>query len=752
MKDKQILLTISMLISGRQEMKKSLDSLHYFTEAFPCEIILVDTGCNSEQRALAEKYADKIIDFEWCNDFAAARNAGLKEARGKWFMYLDDDEWFDNPQQIVTFFTSGEYRNYKCASYAQRNYMDMEGIHYEDAFPSRMIELGPRTRFFGKIHEFLDPYELPKKTFTDFVHHYGYVFQDEEGRREHARRNIEPLLELRREHPGEPRWMCQLAQEYFMLSEYEEVLRVSMEGLAEWERMKEQNIIYAPSHIGGLYAYILISLESMKRYEEEEEWLEKAFADPNMKLDFMEPDLAFYCLVGAKLYNNLNDDGRSRDYLRRYIDYVKRLRGDRDILEAGAALIVAGVFQEQLLYGTVLLCLESAIRMEDHALVEDAFYMLNWQDWRLQNQYEFEKKVVEACCSVPWHPVWVKILQTLVSRPEGMKEMLVVFLGDEIEYMQQGDIGREKLSRMHRLVAGLSCEQRYVLCAKILWAEQNPEFGSKEERSREIEDLFGELIRKYRDEILEVKAEIWRVAIHVGLSLEALLSPIEYRTWKQMLEQWCHTAELWEIRQWDEVLTEWKQGSIYCDTDAVKWEEHTLRCDLFNVKCQEGLLHRYQAAGLSLPQMEQALWRYADGVLALYRPYFKEFVFDEMPEALPDEAQLALRLKALQRCREEGNDLKTLESVRKCVGVCLAVEDIVEAFAKMIREEIQNRSREADEAQSELRRLIATLKKAARVQIENGAYQAAREILLQVQQCAPEDDEVRELLQKVREI
>ena len=111
MKDTPILLSISMLISGREEMKKSLDSLHYFTEAFPCEIILVDTGCSPEQRALAEQYADKIIDFEWCNDFAAARNVGLKEARGEWFMYLDDDEWFDNPQQIVNFFVSGEYKD-----------------------------------------------------------------------------------------------------------------------------------------------------------------------------------------------------------------------------------------------------------------------------------------------------------------------------------------------------------------------------------------------------------------------------------------------------------------------------------------------------------------------------------------------------------------------------------------------------------------------------------------------------------------
>lgn len=748
MKDKPIVLSISMLVSGREEMKKSLDSLHYFTEAFPCEIILVDTGCNPEQRALAEKYADKIVDFEWCDDFAAARNAGLKEAVGEWFMYVDDDEWFDNPQQIVSFFTSGEYKNYKCASYAQRNYMDFQGAQYEDSYPSRMIKLGPKTRFFGKIHEFLDPFELPKKEFTDFVHHYGYAFKSEEDRRKHAYRNIVPLLELRKEHPGEPRWMCQLVQEYFMLSEFEEMIKVSTEGLAEWDRLKENDLIYAPSHIGALYAYILIALESLKRYEEEKEWLEKAFADPNMKLDFMEPNLAFYCLAGAKLYNYLKDYARSRDYFRRYIDYAKRLGGNRELLEAGAALVVAGVFQEVLLYGTVLLCMESAIRMEDHALAEEAFYMLDWQDWRLLNQHEYEKKMLDAFCSVAWHPVWVQILQTLVSRPEGMKEMLVVFLGAEIEYKQQGDIGREKLLRLRRLMAGLSYENRNVLYAKILWAEKNPEFGSEEERRQEIAALFGELTEKYQDEILEIKAEIWSVAVRLGLPLEEMLQNIDYRSWKQTLERWCRTAELWEIRQWDDLLAEWKQGSVYCDTSA----GHPLRCDLLAVKCLEGLLYRHQQAGFSLARLEQTLWRYADSVLALYQPYFKEFVFDEAPEALPDEAQLALKLRELRRCREEGNDLKTLESVRKCLGVCLAMEDTIETYAKMIRDEIQRRDREADEAQGELRRVIAALKKAARVQIAGGAYQAAKEILLQVQQCAPEDDEVRQLLEKVSEV
>ena len=42
MNKNHILLSISMLISGRDEMEKCLNSLLYFKNAFPTEIILVD--------------------------------------------------------------------------------------------------------------------------------------------------------------------------------------------------------------------------------------------------------------------------------------------------------------------------------------------------------------------------------------------------------------------------------------------------------------------------------------------------------------------------------------------------------------------------------------------------------------------------------------------------------------------------------------------------------------------------------------
>ncbi|EKC72033.1 glycosyl transferase, group 2 family protein, partial [human gut metagenome] len=47
----------------------------------PCELIIVDTGSTDRTKEIALKYTDKVYDFEWINDFAAARNFGLEKAK-----------------------------------------------------------------------------------------------------------------------------------------------------------------------------------------------------------------------------------------------------------------------------------------------------------------------------------------------------------------------------------------------------------------------------------------------------------------------------------------------------------------------------------------------------------------------------------------------------------------------------------------------------------------------------------------------
>ena len=116
-------LTISLLSSNRKDtIRKCLDSLNTLRERVDSELIIVDTGNNEEMRKIHEEYTDLIIPFTWCNDFSKARNVGLNAAKGEWFLYLDDDEWFIDTVDIEEFFLSGEYRDYGLAYYIQRNY------------------------------------------------------------------------------------------------------------------------------------------------------------------------------------------------------------------------------------------------------------------------------------------------------------------------------------------------------------------------------------------------------------------------------------------------------------------------------------------------------------------------------------------------------------------------------------------------------------------------------------------------------
>jgi len=56
------------------------------------EIIIVDTGSTDATRDIAADFTDKVYDFEWIDDFAAARNFSVEQASGDWILVLDADE------------------------------------------------------------------------------------------------------------------------------------------------------------------------------------------------------------------------------------------------------------------------------------------------------------------------------------------------------------------------------------------------------------------------------------------------------------------------------------------------------------------------------------------------------------------------------------------------------------------------------------------------------------------------------------
>ena len=74
------------------------------------EIIIVDTGSIDNTKKIALEYTDKIYDFNWIDDFSAARNNAFSKATKDYILWLDADDMileedikkFKDLKQILT--------------------------------------------------------------------------------------------------------------------------------------------------------------------------------------------------------------------------------------------------------------------------------------------------------------------------------------------------------------------------------------------------------------------------------------------------------------------------------------------------------------------------------------------------------------------------------------------------------------------------------------------------------------------------
>jgi len=56
------------------------------------QIIVVDTGSTDSTLSIAEAHGADIFHFDWCDDFAAARNYSIQQATNDWILWIDADE------------------------------------------------------------------------------------------------------------------------------------------------------------------------------------------------------------------------------------------------------------------------------------------------------------------------------------------------------------------------------------------------------------------------------------------------------------------------------------------------------------------------------------------------------------------------------------------------------------------------------------------------------------------------------------
>lgn len=226
------MIPISVCIITKNEsghLEKCLSAL----KPYPFEIVVADTGSTDNSIEVAKKYTDKVYNFEWCNDFSAARNFVISRASHNVILSLDTDEFIkeldlekleqliqDNPKRV--------------GSVEMRNYFEENGtMRYQTAFLDRIFNRR-YYHFENPIHEVLTPVSnIPYVSYRApiLIDHVGYLGSKEVLDKK-AMRDMELLQKEAEAEPDNPYTYFQIAQCYMMMRDMkhaEEYFRISLE-------------------------------------------------------------------------------------------------------------------------------------------------------------------------------------------------------------------------------------------------------------------------------------------------------------------------------------------------------------------------------------------------------------------------------------------------------------------------------------------------------------------------------------------
>ncbi len=522
--ENNILLSIAVLVSNRRDtIRKCLDSLTPIRDAIPCELILLDTGCDPDVRALLEEYGDTVAEFTWCNDFSKARNATLPYAHGEWYLYLDDDEWFVDTKEIIDFFKNGTYKKYGYASYIQRNFLDMEMTQYTDAWVSRMSRRWPDLHFESRIHEYMTPMQGDCIGLKSIVHHFGYVFETEEALRKHYERNRVLLLEMLEEEPDNLRWRIQLAQEYRSVKESRLLYELGEESLA---LTKDRTEMYDCISIGAFYGAKILALKEEKRYEDMLAVCLQADADSRMTelcntfTALREADACFYLMRYAECekyagryvrWKEFWDENEPLLFLQKAVPFVGECLDVVMIKEGYSLLICAGLKQGKTEY------------------LKKYLPKLAWDESSLYVHEEIVQTMIEAMCQLPREeifeelirlmhghgPLWEYFCQELVAYEESGHRVTPVMdiIRDVAPDALRGDVPE---NRMEKTVEGVG-----QMCTSVV------------EEAESVSASSGELSQEMKELASGIKKQL-RLLIQNGMKQQALEVLMQV---KQMLPQ-----------------------------------------------------------------------------------------------------------------------------------------------------------------------------------------------------------------------
>lgn len=268
------LLSIGIIFKNEVRcIERCLKSLEPLRQAIPCELIMADTGAEDGSREIAEKYADEVFDFEWIDDFSAARNAVMDRCSGKWYFTVDCDEWLDKDiSELLAFLNRRKRVDF--AFVIQRNYFSTElekSDLYSDFRALRLVRLSTGQRYHSPIHESWTYTEPAERLTRTILHHDGYFLESPEAQKKKLQRNMKLLRQKLEKEPNDLRTLLQCIESGGADPDLIQYIKTSV---ALIQNKKGQWDIY-----GAGILHHAVEIARIREMPEKDEWIQLARRD-----------------------------------------------------------------------------------------------------------------------------------------------------------------------------------------------------------------------------------------------------------------------------------------------------------------------------------------------------------------------------------------------------------------------------------------------------------------------------------------
>ncbi|SDE48682.1 glycosyltransferase [Sporomusa acidovorans] len=232
------------------------------------EIIVVDTGSDDATVSIAERFGAKIFHYQWDNDFAAARNYALTQAKGAWIIFLDADEYITaetikNVRPVIDKIHSN--RKVDAIRCQMNNLEGIDGLLRSSNPSIRIFRNSPVIRYKGRVHEAIykcgKPVNLINVTNQLIViYHTGYTNKTII---EKIRRNTVILEAEVKSGVVRDLTYCYLSDGCWRNGQYEKSIEYAKKAIKQLARLSSE-LDYKP------YVFLISSMTHLKTYSEEE--------------------------------------------------------------------------------------------------------------------------------------------------------------------------------------------------------------------------------------------------------------------------------------------------------------------------------------------------------------------------------------------------------------------------------------------------------------------------------------------------